>query len=80
MGEFFYWEGSYFLSTIMVSVGIFTLGGDFLSRSNIIPWYLFYGFITVVSTIDLLLYHMYGRWFILFFLPPALFSSLLLLL
>ena len=25
----FYWEGSYFLSTIMVSVGIFTLGGEF---------------------------------------------------
>ena len=30
--------------------------------------YLFYKFITVVSTI--LLYHMYGRWFILFFFPP----------
>ena len=28
--------------------------------------YLFYTFITVVSTI--LLYHMYGGWFILFFL------------
>ena len=24
-----YWEGSYFLSTIMVSVGIYTLGGEF---------------------------------------------------
>ena len=32
MGEFLLggaWEGSYFLSTIMVSVGIFTLGGEF---------------------------------------------------
>ena len=24
----FYWEVSYFLSTIMVSVGIYTLGGE----------------------------------------------------
>ena len=35
--------------------------------------HLFYEFITVVSTI--LLYHMYGRQFILFFLPPALISG-----
>ena len=35
--------------------------------------HLFYEFITVVSTI--LLYHMYGRRFILFFLPPALISG-----
>ena len=25
----FYWDVSYFLSTIMVSVGIYTLGGEF---------------------------------------------------
>ena len=36
--------------------------------------YLFYKFITVVSTI-ILLYHMYDTWFILFFLPPALISG-----
>ena len=35
--------------------------------------YLFYKFVTVVSTV--LLYHMYGRRFILFFLPPALISG-----
>ena len=25
----FYWEVSYFLSTMMVSIGIYTLGGEF---------------------------------------------------
>ena len=54
---------SCFLSTIMVSVGIFTLGGEFgLDQTS----HLFYKCITVGSTI--LLYHVYGRWFILFFL------------
>ena len=53
----------------MVSVGIFTLGGNFeLDLTS----HLFYKFINVVSTI--LLYCMYGRRFILFFLfsPPRL--------
>ena len=36
-GWVYYWEGSYFLSTIMVSIGIFTLGGEFWAGSNIIP-------------------------------------------
>ena len=31
MGDF-YWEMSYFLSTIIVSVGIYTLGGEFRAR------------------------------------------------
>ena len=50
----------------MVGVGILTLGGEFELdlTSN-----LFYKFITVVFT-AVLLYHMYGRWFILFFSPP----------
>ena len=52
-----------FFSTIMVGVGIFALGGNFELD---LPSYLFNKFIIVVST--LLLYHMYGRWFILFFL------------
>ena len=50
----------------MVSVGIFTLGGEFwLDLTS----HLFYKFITIVSTI--LLYHMYGRRLILFFLLPG---------
>ena len=35
-GWAFYWEGSYFLSTIIINVGIFTLGGEFRARRNII--------------------------------------------
>ena len=35
--------------------------------------HVFYKFVTVVSTIPL--YHMYGRRFVLFFLPPALKSG-----
>ena len=49
-----------------LSVGIFTLGGEFRAI-DLTSSYLFYKFITVVSTI--LLIHMHGRWFILFF-PP----------
>ena len=48
----------------MVSVGILLWVGNFeLDLTS----HLFYKFITVVSSI--LLYHMYGRRFILFFLP-----------
>ena len=36
--------------------------------------YLYHIFNTVVST-AVLLYHMCGEWFILFFLPPALISG-----
>ena len=35
----------------MVGVGILALGGEFRARSNIIV-YLFYNFITIVSTVD----------------------------
>ena len=50
--------------SLMVSFGIFTLGGEFWARSNITS--IFYKLITVVSTV--LLYHMYGKRFILSFL------------
>ena len=55
------------MSTIMVSVGIFTKVGNFeLDLTSD----LFDKVITVVST--MLLYHMYGRRFILFLLRSAL--------
>ena len=52
--------------TIMVSVGIFTSGGNFEID---LTSHVFYKFITVVYSI--LLYQMYGRRFIMFFLPPG---------
>ena len=59
----------------MVSVGIFMLVGNFELHLTSYLLYKFLTTVTVVSTI--LLYHMYGRRFILFFLfpPPALVSG-----
>ena len=73
MGEFLLGGVLFFVNynTIIVSVGICTLGGEFeLDQTS----HLSYKFITVVSTI-ILLYHMYGRRYILFCLPPALISG-----
>ena len=58
-----YWEGSYFLFTIIVSAGIITLSGNFeLDLTS----HLLYKFSTVVSSILLHLSYVYGRRFILF--------------
>ena len=59
-------RGPIFCPTIMVSVGIYTLGGEFSARSNITSILSIYYYCSFHYRL-LLLHHMYGMRFILFF-------------
>ena len=57
-GVIFFYKQMFF-STTLIGVSIFTFGGEFWSNLSC----LFYKFISVISTIIILLYHVCGGWF-----------------